>query len=425
MLDRFPVPSDHNQLGTYTMRSATAVSIMTARAALGAALLAAALGPAYAGCVNEGGTFPRVVRCTGAFAGGPGFSMAVGGAGGAGGLAEVNPFTTVSSLAFLGPQGSIQTGGLKSHGIQAQSVGGGIAGTVVVGLDGLLRTHGDAAVGLFAQSVGGCGGALGDFGTGLLGNWTLGSNGDTGDSGLVDVTVNGSVRTAGNNATGIFAQSAAGKGVAGMVSVTLTNSQILTGEILDPSLGGADLDASGNPLRGIGAVGIMAQSVGNAHNGNIVIAIDGADSVVRGGRSGFDLYGSEAPGVGVALIDGKDNTIVNHRLVTPLGGTDTGYAILAGGSRSVADPTRLALVLQLGGNETITNYGTITGSVDLGAGVNVFNNHGTFNVGRIVNLGVGGVLNNSGVVSFTGVAGSSESVLSDNFVQAASGATAV
>jgi outer membrane autotransporter protein len=53
------------------------------------------------------------------------------------------------------------------------------------------------------------------------------------------------------------------------------------------------------------------------------------------------------------------------------------------------------------GNEFIDNYGAVTGSVDLGAGSNAFNNKvgGLFNAGSTVNLGSGNLLTNAGVLS--------------------------
>jgi outer membrane autotransporter protein len=152
---------------------------------------------------------------------------------------------------------------------------------------------------------------------------------------------------------------------------------------------------TGDEDRGRGSVGILAQSVAtnNADNGDITVAIDSTDGVVRGGRTVLlglhDLY----IGAGIWVMDGKDNTIINNGLVTTLGGVLEGYAILGTGS----DPTHP------GGNETVSNFGTVTGSVYLGSGDNAFNNQvgSTFNMGTIVSLGSDPVdlLTNAGTLS--------------------------
>ena len=53
-----------------------------------------------------------------------------------------------------------------------------------------------------------------------------------------------------------------------------------------------------------------------------------------------------------------------------------------------------------GGNDTVHNYGTITGNVDLGSGTNAFNNRagGIFNSGATVILGAGNALTNAGTL---------------------------
>ncbi len=381
------------------------------------------------------------------------FAQSVGGGGGVGGKATIG----ATGLLGLGGEGgaagdgddvtvdqyggaTIETFGVASNGIFAQSIGGGggIAGNVDralasatetpipgvtipalnlgvglalgssgggggdggivdVDVDGQIITHGDNAAGVFAQSVGGGGGMLGELGNDLpvldLLSWQIGSAGAAGNAGLVDVNLTGSIVTAGNNATGIFAQSAGGTGTAGPVNVTL-NSSILTGEEL--------LD--GDADRGLGSIGILAHSaaVDNANNGDIMVAINSTDGVVRGGRSLVVDADSEYIGVGIWLMDGKDNTITNNGLVTTLGGVDEGFAMLGTGS----DDTHP------GGNEAVSNFGTVTGSVDLGAGTNTFDNQvdATFNTGRFVALGSNPVdlLTNRGIL----LPGATDNVLS-------------
>ena len=373
---------------------------------------------------NSNGIFAQSIGGGGGIAG----NAAIGatgtlGIGGKGGAAGNGGEVTVSQSGA-----KIETFGVASDGIFAQSVGGGggVAGNVdralssslsvpVVGYtvpalnlgiglalgqgggDGgnggnisvsLLNqaqiiTHGDNAAGIFAQSVGGGGGVLGDLGDDFPGvsllSWHIGSNGDAGNAGTVTVNVAGTIKTSGDNATGILAQSAGGQGTGGDVNVTVTGS-VLTGAILAAGDGTA-----ANPLRGLGSAAIVAQSVGNAGNGNITVDINGANSVVEGGNT--QLTGSGSIGVGIWLIDGNANTVINHGLVTTLGGVNAGYAIFANGSGSNAYlPT---FNVQNGGNNTIENFGTVTGSFDLGGGNNSFINEAgaTLNTGRYAIVG--------------------------------------
>jgi len=365
--------------------------------------------------------------------------------------------------------GTIETFGVASTGIMAQSVGGGggVAGNVdrmfavPVKVDGTaitpdwnvgigvalgqgggaggnggivvanvrseIVTHGESAFGVLAQSVGGGGGVIGELGNKDLAlSWGLGSNGDSGYAGAVIVNSYANISTAGNFATGIFAQSAAGADFADTVQVTVNNASVRTGEILDPTFGGADLDIAGNPTRGFGAVGIMAQSVGNgannSQNGNISIDIVGADAVVMGGRSGIADFGIQ--GVGIAIVDGNFNTINNHGLVTTRDGVDDGFAILATGSNHAGTPGfNPAFAAQEGGDETVTNFGTITGSIDLGVGLDAFNNQAgaTVNSGQVINLGAGEVFTNSGTISPGGRGNPFTTVLDGDLVQTIAG----
>jgi uncharacterized protein YhjY with autotransporter beta-barrel domain len=289
--------------------------------------------------------------------------------------------------------------------------GGGNGGHVSVTVDGSILTHGDNAAGVFAQSVGGGGGVLGELGNDLpvlnLLSWAIGGNGDAGNAGIVDANVTGAIRTAGNNATGIFAQSAGGTGVAGNVNVTV-NGTVETGALLGPADG-----TTAVRLRGLGSIGIFAQSVAvdNANNGNVTVNLDSSAGVVQGGRTMMIDATHGYIGVGVWIQDGKTNSVTNHGLITTLGGVDAGYAILATGS----DATHL------GGNEAISNFGTVTGSFDLGVGTNSFTNHGgaVLNSGRFANVGAGNVLSNDGIFSPGALSNVFTTAVTGNFVQSA------
>jgi hypothetical protein len=340
------------------------------------------------------------------------FAQSIGGGGGMSG--NVDRMLTAKANVVTGlvnvnaPKWNVGIGGAVGQSGGA----GGNGSAVIANVQDSIVTHGNSAFGVMAQSVGGGGGMLGDLGYGGLGSWAVGSNGDAGYSGQVIVTANADISTAGNSATGIFAQSAAGSDFASTVRVTINNASVRTGEILDSTLGGRDRDIAGNPIRGFGAVGIMAQSVGNgannSQNRNITIDINGADSVVMGGRSGIVDVGVDSvdlkdlKGVGIAIIDGNQNTINNQGLVTTQDGVAGGFAILATGSNRSGDPDfNPAFAAQEGGNETVNNFGTVTGTVSLGAGQDAFNNEAgaIVNAGELIDLGVGEVFTNSGTIS--------------------------
>ena len=71
------------------------------------------------------------------------------------------------------------------------------------------------------------------------------------------------------------------------------------------------------------------------------------------------------------------------------------------------------------GDETVDNYGVVTGNVDLGAGANAFNNMegGLFNSGTMVNLGAGNFLTNDGTLAPGGVGTVLTTALTGNLIQ--------
>jgi len=401
-------------------------------------------------------------------------AQSVGGGGGIGGKAAIG----VTGLVGVGGKGgaagdggdvtfrqlvtgTIETLGVSSDGIFAQSVGGGggvagnvdrllpngagpipsinmgiglafgqgggdggTGGVVKVTTNGEIKTHGDDATGVFAQSVGGGGGVLGTLGNDLpvvnLLSWHVGSNGDVGDGGIVTVDVTGTIQTAGNDANGIFAQSSGGKGNGGSIlgiggDVTVTvNGSVQTAQLLSTPQDGT----AANPLRGLGSIAILAQSVGGGGNGNIEVDLNSTTGIVEGGRTGtvagvsyidptsgetLTSAARDVTGIGVEILDGKNNTIKNYGTITTFDGVNAGYAILATGSNLLgyaADGTT-GHAAQAGGNDTVDNFGTVTGSFDLGGGTNAFNNKAAanLNMGAIAYVGAGNLIDNAGVMS--------------------------
>jgi hypothetical protein len=370
------------------------------------------LAQAYATGTGQGGDADVGIALGGNFA--------IGGAGGAAGN---------GSAVAIENGGTIVTWGDTANGIYAQSVGGGggqagsvsggfadssniglnpaflqdggnggNGGNVTVTNAADVTTHGTGSVGIFAQSVGGGGGVLGDA-SGLA---FAGSVGGYGSSGAVTITQMGNIITYGDAAHGIFAQSEGGN--AGQVAVS-PDGQPSTFPcsgcvILDfNGLGGAvTVTLTGNVITyGKDSVGILAQSGAgtSAGNGNITATINAG--LVSGGSGS---------GVGVEFLDGKDNLLTNHGSITALSGL-----AISGGS----------------GNETVENYGTVTGSVELGGGLNSFYNApaATLESGPVLALGAGHALTNDGTVSPGGLGNVTTTSVTGDLVQTATGIDSV
>ncbi len=401
------------------------------------------------------------------------FTVGVGGNGGASGDGgNVNVTNTAT--------GTITTNGAGATAIFAQSVGGGggqgagamtitaggganlalggsgasggMGGNVTVTNDGAITTHGINSVAIFAQSVGGGGGVAGSalavtVGPGVFIGGSSGANGKGGD---VTVTNNGSVTMTGNGSVGLFAQSvggggglataadaatyalnAQGDGNGGAVSVVNHGTITLTGDNsagvfvqsvgggggvigksgdllgLDPmfqgTAGGTGTAADVNLVQdhdvtatGLNSFGLLLQSAGGTGNGNITATI----------TPGTTIIGGSGTGAGVGFLGGVTNVLTNN-------GTVTSVNQIAGYAMTATD-----------GNDTIENYGTMTGSVDLGAGTNAFNNYAgaVYNMGANTVLGAGNTLTNSGTVSPGGVNNVFTSGVTGNFAQTAAGA---
>ncbi|WP_169054295.1 autotransporter outer membrane beta-barrel domain-containing protein [Nitratireductor sp. XY-223] len=283
--------------------------------------------------------------------GGP---VSIGGAGGAGG--HGGTVTATNS-------GRISTGGNDSHGIFAQSVGGGggsggnsfavgafasvgiggsggnggVGGTTTVNLgprtvvingvptqiDPLITTEGDRSNGILAQSVGGGGGnggfstsiAAGAFGAVSVG--IGGTGGSGGYGGQVQVNGNGAVTTQGVNADGILAQSVGGGGGNGG-SVTSIAVAAGKGGAVSASFGVGGSGGAGGAggrvqIRSGGSVttngvmsdGLIAQSIGGGGgNGGYSLSLSGAvsDTAAVGVAVGIGGRGGNGGSAGVVDV---------------------------------------------------------------------------------------------------------------------------
>ncbi len=199
-----------------------------------------------------------------------------------------------------------------------------------------------------------------------------------GDGKAVSITNTAAIFTTGVGAHGIVAQSIAGGG--GLVG------------------GGQFATALGS--------GSFAGSAGGAGSAGSVTLTNGANVIVTGLDS-TAIFAQSAQAGGL----GNDINITNAAGVLLSGGIGTGHAVWFDGGKNNAlnnagvMTTSLAIdgfTLQGGaGNETINNTGWTIGSVNLGLGLNPFNNKitGIFDAGTTVFLNDGSTLTNEGLFS--------------------------
>jgi hypothetical protein len=396
---------------------------------------------------------------------------AVGGSGGGGGAGN-----TVQVTAEAG--GSIRTTGDDSAAIVAQSIGGGgglggkasawgiiasvavggsggeggpggavtvtAAGTIATGTATTVGTNifttGAHAFGILAQSVGGGGGAAGaafstQAGSPFAMSVAVGGTGGTGgDGGTVSVAFGGSgpgqLSTIGPDGHAIVAQSIGGGGGAGgqsrarswgLVSTTAMPSlQIATavggaGGVAGTAQGVTVTTAAPITTSGIGAMGILAQSIGGGGGaggdstalattlfatGSAAISVpvsvggrggaggDGGTVAVTLGGS-LSTIGDGAHGIVAQSIGGGGGTgSIGNSAALPTLGTGTpatvafavgGDAAGAGAGNTVSVSTTAALQTQglqahgilaqsIGGGGGVANGGLVNGSTSAGTG---------------------------------------------------------
>jgi len=375
-------------------------------------------------------------------------TIAVGGSGGSSGDANTVNVTEA---------GNVTTYGDGSHGILAQSIGGGggeggngdigstgkigigggtgstgNGGAVNVTVSGTVTTYGNGANGIFAQSIGGGGGAAGDVTRGLANYLNVGigvafgqGSGNGGNGGAVTIMSTANISTQGTGSNGILAQSiGGGGGVAGSLGNDLPVLDVLN---FAGSVGGAGSGSTVNVTEngaittsGDASNGIFAQSAGGQGTGGVVnVMITGsiltsgaesngilAQSVGMGGQNNITviinsgtIQGGTDTGAGVRFMDGLNNQLTSYGTIQTLAGM--------GGTSIVGT----------GGNETVDNYGTVNDSIDLGSGTNTLNNHvgALLQSGNFINLGAGNVLNDAGTISPGGIGTVQTTNLTGNF----------
>ena len=287
--------------------------------------------------------FAESVGGGGGDGGGAAGLAAVGGIGGGGGD---------SKKVTVGNTGSLTTSGADASAIYAQSVGGGggdgggtggmIAiggsggdggkgGVVDISNSGKIRTIGDRSIGVFAQSVGGGGGNGGGAASvGAFLNISVGGTGGKGGDGDI-VTVNTSagsdIRTTGERAAAIFAQSVGGGGGNGGYGAGASVGLFGALSVAVGGTGGDGGDGKAVTLNtsgyletvGADSQGVFAQSVGGS-GGNGGFAVAAALAVGKVAVSGAVAVGGAGAGAG----DGDKVTLTNAAAIKTTGDRSAG-----------------------------------------------------------------------------------------------------
>ena len=259
--------------------------------------------------------------------------------------------------------GDIATKGERSKGIDAANRNGA---AVEVILAGSIETEGTDSEGIYVDNNGSEVTKVtvtGDITT--TGDDSEGIDAVSDGDGAVEIAVQGNIRTDGVNSQGIEAYSSSGA-----VKVDVTGNIATVGNDSDginavsDGDGAVEVIVTGNiRTEGVNSRGIYAKSNG----GDIRIALHGG------------TIASEQS-AGIEFDDGATNSLTIRGTVTIRGGE----YISEFGVEELVD------VRGGSGDETIDNYGRLTtpGRIDLGEGVNVFNNRAgaTFNSGTSVIL---------------------------------------
>ena len=295
-------------------------------------------------------------------------TLNIGGSGGSGGSGDA---VSVSN------SGSVQTLGVRAHGVLAQSIGGGggSGGSVVtqpgtigtninadlnqwvaptisanIGLggsggvggsgggltianSGRVATAGYGAIGLLAQSIGGGGGTGADGSTGMGISIQLGGSGGSGNNGgavqlgSASAPLTGSIATVGDDAHAVLAQSIGGGG--GWASGICSNSASASLGSLSATrcIGNTSVSASVVPWSPAGSLSLnMPGSTGNSGDGGAVsVNLDGA--IQTAGARSMGLV-AQSIGGGGGFVSAAWNSIANASMLT----SQIGQSYASGGS---------------------------------------------------------------------------------------------
>jgi uncharacterized protein YhjY with autotransporter beta-barrel domain len=336
----------------------------------------------------------------------------------------------------------INTSGNGSHGILAQSIGGGggavlggvpsgttffannfvagsggkvevVAGNADGSRGGSIYTTGEGAVAILAQSIGGGGGLAGNLGM-TSQRWAFAPQTDRGGPGdTVTITVYGgaNLQTSGANAPVILAQSIGGGGGIIANSASGANSGSLGG------IGGGNLvtvDVHGQVIAtGRGSLGIFAES--NGYQGftfPITVTVNAGGKV----QGGLDTKVGDSSGAGVYLVGGGTDDPAD-------GDSPNVVTVQSGGTLTSLAGTSGTAVYSSAGYTEVLNNGTISGSILLtnNGGAGCFTNNGTYNAGNRVVVSPSCDITNAGTMNIGSASAIERTTVRGNFVQAADG----
>jgi uncharacterized protein YhjY with autotransporter beta-barrel domain len=262
------------------------------------------------------------------------------------------------SVGGFGGQGGSQAGIFYSEGGSGESAGSGGDVYVTQEASGQIITHGTNSHGIYAESVGGGGGSGGGAGA-IVG--VGGTGGAGGNGGNVTVTNYGEIQTYGEYSKGIYAQSVGGgggdgAGSGGLVGIGGSGSGVSYGGKVSVFNFGGILTSNDN------SDAIFAQSIGGgggsgAGSGGLVSI--GGSGTGGGSASNVDVvngsqiftYGTNSRGIFIESIGGGGGS-----------GAGSGGLVSIGGSGSSSGD---------GGIVTLTNFGTITTTGALSTAIEV------------------------------------------------------
>ena len=352
---------------------------------------------------------------SGAGVGSGGIAVGLGGNGGAGGLGgnvDASSAGTIytgldRSAAFIaqsiggggGNGGFNVSGSLSGAGTGSGAISVGLGGNAGVGshagsilalTSGDIETYGNQSGGILAQSVGG-GGGNGGFnvsagasaagtGSGAISVGLGGNGGGGGNGGLVDLTVNNSVYTEGNQSIGIIGQSIGGGGGNGGFNVSAAASGAGTGSgTVGVGLGGSGAGGGeGGAVKvttteniitkGFSSGGILAQSVGGGGgNGAFNVSVSGSGAGTGSGAASVGLGGTGAGGgnASTVLLNVSNNVTTTRKdsigiLAQSVGG---------GGGNGAFDVTAAGSGAGTGSGAVGVSLGGSAGSGGFGSGV--------------------------------------------------------
>ena len=326
-----------------------------------------------------------------------GWGLPISGGGGIGGNGDA---VTVSADG-----GSIHTGGESSPAIFAQSVGGGggiagvvglspiaggqfresMAGTAVgsgadagsggkvtIDYSGMIATTGDASHGIFAQSVGG--------GTKTSAGATLRSIG-----GAVSIDFDGKLTATGQDAFGILAQSGGADGN-GDVTITIGERSLVSGGSKGLTNNGAGImimDGAANTVTNAGTITSLSK-IAIAHTGQGTVTVHNTGTIdgdVLLGGSASLLENQSGGVINADVIDLGGGVLNNHGVISPGGSGSVGATQVTGTLfQGSAGHLMIDLNPALKGTGNLADLLSVAGNSGFGGKVDV----------NIVNAGLGG-----------------------------------